>query len=610
MDAVAGEWGSRIDGLLLDRWTRCPTQPAVVSDDEVVTAGQLRDRVLRVASALQASGVGPGDLVGVRLERSTEFVTAVLGVVVAGAAHVAFDPRDPVERTNGMIADCRPRALITEGSSVALFRDDTMAVLTPEECTAHPPGASLASPASWGDSPAVAIYTSGSTGRPKASLISHRALVSRLRALQHSHPIGEGDRIVHHTPCSFDMFLIEIYWPLVNGAAVVIGSPDRHRDADYLADLIHRHAITVLYCVVSRLDLFLHARDPAERYDGLRLVLTGGEPLGADLVRLFQARSTASLTNLYGPSECTIYCTAWDCPQDRGIDQVPIGSAIPDTDLWVVDEHGESVPDGEPGELYIGGDGLALGYLNQPELTAERFVPDHLGGSGGRLYRSGDLVRTTCGGTLEFLGRVDRQVKVRGFRIEPGEIESLARSCAGVRQAAVVMHGHGSEARLAGFLVVEPGAETEEIRGSVRTLWRTRLPFYAVPFSVEVIESLPLTPNGKMDRLLLAELAAARVRLAERIRTREEPTSSDLESVVAGIWRTILGVEKVGWDEDFFDLGGTSFGVLKVMERLEAMLGVRVPMSVLLEHPTINNFCAELVQLTTVEVSPGARRSQ
>ncbi|GLW73268.1 hypothetical protein Kpho02_55670 [Kitasatospora phosalacinea] len=603
LTAAGPDHPHRIDALLLERWDRSPELPALVSGATTVTMGELRDRVLAAAAALRGHGVRPGDRVVVYHERSVEFVVAMLAVVFAGAAHAAVDVGEPPARTLRTVEDCAPRAVLTgrllRGRLAGLPAG--VPVLTEDDLAAWP--AARVAAGGSADDPAVVLYTSGSTGRPKASLISHRALVSRLLALQETHRMDERDRMVHHTACSFDMYLSETYWPMLAGAAVVIAEPGRQRDPDHLAALIREHRITTFYCVVSLLDLFLLTRDPAERYDGLRQVLTGGEPLAPELVRRFHARSTASLTNLYGPSECTVYCTAWVCPRDPDPEQVLIGSAIRDTELWILDEHGAPVPDGEPGELWIGGAGLALGYLDRPELTAERFVESPPVRPGGRLYRSGDLVRARPDGNLEFLGRVDSQVKVRGIRIELGEIEATALRVPGVRRAAVVAHGSGGDRRLAGYLEPAGDADREALVARVRTALRTWLPTYMVPADLTVVDGLPLTPNGKLDRLLLERRAAERAaeqRAAGREAAPPAPTDgpAGLEQVVAQEWCRALGLSGVGPEDDFFELGGDSFKVVGVVEALRARLSLEIPLTALLLEPTVAAFAAELRRLT------------
>ncbi|MGX2993159.1 non-ribosomal peptide synthetase [Streptomyces sp. JNUCC 64] len=612
MAISTSEPAPRLDVRLVDRLLRDPEAVALVEGDRTLTAGEVHARAEAVARSLRELGVGTGDLVAVRMERSAESVIALLGVVFAGAAHVALDIGDPVARARYVLADCRPAVLLThEDRHDQLADPDGPRTLLFEEAerasSRTAVGAVGAAPTGSPDDPVAAIYTSGSTGRPKASMISHRALARRLDSLQGTHPLGEDDRIVHHTAYGFDMFLIEVYWPLLNGCAVVLAEPGRRRDGGYLAELIREHSVTTLYCVVSLLEIFLAAQPPDRHFPTLRQVLTGGEPLSPALVRAFHERSPATLTNLYGPSECTVYCTAWQCPRDPALEKVLIGRAIEETSLWILDERGNPVPDGEPGELHIGGTGLALGYLNRPELTAERFLPDHLGDPDGRLYRSGDLVRTLPGGDLEFLGRLDDQVKVRGHRIEPGEVEAAARRSGLVRHVAVVVHRTADAARLVAFVVPRedgPEAPAELVR-RLREALAAELPAVMVPAVVSVVDRLPLTENGKLDRRTLVERAAAQSPLT---RAAEEPPADTLESTVAGLWATALGVPAVGRADDFFDLGGTSLKVIHVMRGLQEEFGVEPPVQLLFRQPTLRGFAAllrEHLATTPASLVPG-----
>ncbi|WP_424217355.1 non-ribosomal peptide synthetase (plasmid) [Streptomyces sp. BI20] len=588
----------RLDTALLARWEEHPHRTAILDGDLVVTAGEVRDRAVRIAALLRDRGVRPGDRVAVLLERSADFVVAVAAVVLAGGAHVAIDTGNPAERVDFLLRDCAPRLLLTSTAlNPGLAADFTTPVLTMEECAEAKGPAEFRPVEEGADRPAVVIYTSGSTGRPKGSLLSHRAVTARLRSLQNSHPIGEQDRVLHHTACTFDMFLVEVYWPLLHGAPIVVVAPGRQRDPAHLARLIREHGVTTVWWVVSLLELFLLALPPGERVDGLRQVLTGGEALGPELVHHFHGRSRGTLSNLYGPSECTMYCSVWLCPREPEPRTVMIGSAIEDTTLWVLDERGRPVPDGQPGELYIGGVGVSLGYHDRPELTAERFVPDTLGGTGGRLYRSGDLVRVHPSGELEYLGRVDRQVKIRGFRIEPGEIEGTALRVPGVRQAAVVADGTGSDTRLVGFVVMEPGEDPARAAERVRTELTTRLPAHLVPATVVPVEGFPLTPNGKLDHGTLTGWA---------VETRTGPLPDDtggsevgdLVALVAEVWGKVLGVPTVDPLDDFFELGGDSFRAVRVARELEERTGLKIPMHLVFEVSGVTEF-AEAVTTST-----------
>ncbi|MFB6549736.1 amino acid adenylation domain-containing protein [Streptomyces sp. NPDC056405] len=598
MASTTRDAAHRLDVLLTERLLRDPGAPALVEGSRRLTAGELHARATTVAHRLRMSGVGPGDRVAVRMERSMEAVIGLLAVVLAGGAHVAIDIEDPVDRVAHMLADCRPEVLLTRQRDVdALGGPAGVRVLAFEDAEQswaddgpdRPPNAAVGS----ADEPVVAIYTSGSTGRPKASLISHRALTTRLASLQRTHPLGPSDRIVHHTAYGFDMFLIEVYWPLLNGCTVVIAEPGRRRDGEYLAQLIQRHSVTTLYCVVSLLEIFLVTQPPDRRFPSVRQVLTGGEPLSPSLVHTFHRQLESTLTNLYGPSECTIYCTAWQCPEDPDLDRVLIGHAIEETSLWILDAQGHPVPDGEPGELHIGGTGLALGYLNRPELTKERFLPSRFGAPDDRLYRSGDLVRSVPGGALEFLGRIDEQVKVRGYRVELGEIEVTAQRSGLVRHAAVVAHGTGNAAHLVAFVV--PGTDTPRDRAEFTRLLRdemgTMLPAYMVPAAVSLVDELPLTKNGKLDRQALVERAES---VVPSTTAHVEPPGSGVETAVARIWSEVLALPAVGRHDDFFEVGGTSLKVIQVMRRLQDEFGTEIPVQLLFSRPTLSGFAALL----------------
>ncbi|MFI0242112.1 non-ribosomal peptide synthetase [Streptomyces sp. NPDC016845] len=614
----------RLDIALLARWEAHPERTAVLDGDDVVLAGEVRDRAVRIAALLRERGVRPGDRVAVLLERSADFVIAVAAVVLAGGAHVAIDTGNPAERVDFLLRDCAPRLLLTSTALRAgLSGDLGTRVLTVEECADADSPAEFRPADALADCPAVVIYTSGSTGRPKGSLLSHRGVTARLRSLHKSHPIDENDRVLHHTACTFDMFLVEVYWPLLHGAPIVVAAPGRQRDPGHLAQLIREHEVTTVWWVVSLLELFLLALGPGERVDHLRQVLTGGEALGPELVRRFHERSRATLSNLYGPSECTMYCTAWVCPRDPGLRTVMIGSAVEDTTLWILDEQGRPVPEGQPGELYIGGVGVSLGYHDRPELTAERFVADTLGATGGRLYRSGDLVRAHPSGDLEYLGRVDRQVKIRGFRIEPGEIEGTALRVPGVRQAAVVADGTGSATRLVCFVVLDTGDASARESDRVRSELAARLPAHLVPAVIVPLERFPLTPNGKLDHGRLTEAAADAVPVTVGTDTATEtdtaiaiatdrgsvvgpaghedgsggPETADMADLVAEVWGQVLGVSDVGPLDDFFALGGDSFRAVRVVRELQDRTGLMVPMHLVLEASSAAEFAESVTDL-------------
>ncbi|HET7463890.1 MAG TPA: amino acid adenylation domain-containing protein, partial [Longimicrobium sp.] len=434
---------STLHALFEAQVERTPDAVAVTFEARALTCAGLNRRANRLAHHLRGLGVGPGVLVGLCVERSLEMMVGLLGVLKAGGAYVALDPSYPEERLRYMLADSAPAVLLTQaalagrfgGAEIPVVALDADAHAWAERPETNPRPAEL-SP----EHPAYVIYTSGSTGRPKGVVVAHRGVVNVLTWMQGAWGLGERDAVLQKTPYSFDASLRELVPPLLAGARLVMARPDGHRDAAYLLETIRRERITTLHFVPSMLQVLV---DEAELRGctTLERVVCGGEALPRSLVERFHAAVPwARLYNVYGPTEAAVDVTAWSCAGERGGEgSIPIGRPMANTRLYVLDRAGAPVPAGVAGELYIGGVQVARGYLNRAALTAERFVPDPFGGgAGGRLYRTGDRARWRADGALEFLGRADAQVKVRGFRIEPGEIEARLREHPGVREAVVV----------------------------------------------------------------------------------------------------------------------------------------------------------------------------
>lgn len=586
-----------VDALLLETWRAAADRVAVESEDGTLTYAELRARVTGLAAVLARHGVGPEQRVVVLLDRSVDLVVAQLAVVFAGGTQLAVDPADPDERVLFMVEDSAPSLVLTSAAQRRRIGEPSCPVLLVEEFAGLAAGTEAAPPVRHtGDTPAYGIYTSGSTGRPKASLIPHSALVSRLKWLQRAYGLTGDDRVLYKTACGFDVSIAELYWPLSAGAQLVVAAPGGQRDPDYLAQAVLERGVTTLHFVPSLLELFLDSRPADERYPELRLLLAGGEALSPELVRRFHARTPATLHNLYGPSECAIYTTAWECPRDPEPDLVLIGSAVDDTELRVLDDTGRPVPRGEAGELYIGGAGLARGYLNRPELTRERFVTASDGVS--RLYRSGDLVRQHADGALEFLGRRDAQVKIRGNRVEPDEVRSTLLRLPGVSRAAVIPVTRDGRTDLAGFFVPDPDAGAEVAVEELRAGLRAALPAYMVPATLLPVGELPLTANGKLDGAALTELALSPASLPPALAPEDtEAPVGAWEEAVAAVWREVLSVPALDRDDDFFDLGGDSLTAVTATQRLGQRLGCKVPLQTIHEESTLRYY-AEEVALT------------
>ncbi|RKH11042.1 amino acid adenylation domain-containing protein [Corallococcus sp. CA053C] len=439
---------------------RTPDATAVVAGDERLTYRELMARAHRVAHWLGKQGIGPHPLVGVCMERSPEMVVALVGILVAGGAYVPLDPEYPRERLAFMLEDAAPPVLLTQARLAASLPEGRTRVvcldtLGPE--LALCPDASPDLP-TVPEQPAYVIFTSGSTGRPKGAINTHAGVTNRLLWMQEEYPLGGSDRVLHKTPTSFDVSVWELFGPLIAGATLVLAKPGGQRQPDYLIPLIIEQGITAAHFVPSLLRVLLEHPE-CGRCTTIRRVISSGEALPADLEARFHSRlGGAELLNMYGPTETAVEVTAWACPPGGSGGSVPIGRPISNTQIYLLDARLQPVPIGVPGELYIGGVNVGLGYLRRPTLTAERFIPDPFGGvPGGRLYRSGDRARFRPDGNIEFLGRLDDQEKVRGFRIELGEIEAVLRGHPAVAEAAIVTREYApGDKRLVAYFVPDP----------------------------------------------------------------------------------------------------------------------------------------------------------
>ena len=552
-----------LHGLFEAQAARTPDAVAVIYEGRRLTYAELNRRANQLAHHLRARGVAPEARVGVLLERSPEMVVALLGVLKAGAAYVPLDPEYPQERLAFMLEDARVSVLLTAAALRRRLpaRDEQLLCLDADWET-------IVEGAETEDRPGVAsgarlaycIYTSGSTGRPKGALNTHRAICNRLRWMQEAYRLGPDDRVLQKTPFSFDVSVWEFFWPLITGAALVLARPEGHKDSAYLVGLVNDERVTTLHFVPSMLQVFAEA-GALKKCRTLRRVICSGEALSYELEQRFFQDSDAELHNLYGPTEAAVDVTFWACERGDARRFVPIGRPIANTQIHLLDPNGEPVPVGVPGELYIGGAGLARGYLGRPGLTAERFVP-HLHGSdaGGRLYRTGDLARYHPEGEIEFLGRLDNQVKVRGFRIELGEIEAALREHPAVRESVVVAReDEPGAARLVGYVVLE---EAGPDAAALREYLRGKLPEYMVPSLFVALDALPLTPNGKLDR--------ARLPTPDAPRASDEyvPPTGEIEGLLVEAWQDVLGLERVGTHDNYFDLGGDSIRAIQIASRL------------------------------------------
>jgi phthiocerol/phenolphthiocerol synthesis type-I polyketide synthase C len=560
---------------------RSPTAIAVSFGDREMTYAELDARANAVAHRLRRLGVGRDSIVAVLLERSADLVVALLGVLKAGGAFMPLDPAQPVNRIAGMLTNATDvsvcvthRRHLDQAPGFTGHRLCLDLPSTPIAADAPDVPVTAAVPAdTTADSLAYVIHTSGSTGMPKAALNTHGGICNVLLWMQANYGLTAEDRVLHHTPVTFDAAVAEIFVPLIVGARLVIAQPEGHKDPAYLARTIAEQAITQVVHVVPSILRSLLAEPAFTSCVALRRVTCGGEVLPYELAQRFLARLDAELWNEYGPAEAAITATYFHCRRGASGRPVPIGRPIANIRIRLLDANFRPVPVGVPGELFIGGAGVGRGYLNQPGTTATRFIADPFGGSvspdprdsGRLLYRTGDLARYLPDGNIEYLGRLDDQVEIRGVRIEPGEVEAALDKHPGVLESAVVAGDDGrGNTRLVAHVVVagEPAPTTAELRRFLIE-W---LPAAMVPTVFSATGALPRTPGGKVDRRALAaadEALPADEPVFVAPRTRSEQT-------LAEIWRDVLGVDRIGVHDDFFALGGSSTHSLEVSVRATA----------------------------------------
>ncbi|MEZ4403025.1 MAG: amino acid adenylation domain-containing protein [Kofleriaceae bacterium] len=528
--------------------------------DTTTTFGELATARDRLAAALAARGVGPGDVVALHLARGPAMVAALLGVAAAGAAYLPLDPDFPADRLAFMVTDAGARLIVADGD-VAHLGVTADRVIRLDQGPL--PDGAAPTAAATADDPAYLIYTSGSTGTPKGVVIPHRAVVAFLTAMAARPGLTEADRLCAVTTLSFDIAVLELWLPLAVGAEIILASRDQATDGHALAGLLEAHRATVMQATPATWRMLVVA---GWRGGPGFTALCGGEALPVELAEALLERTDA-LWNMYGPTETTVWSTCARITAGQG--DVTIGTPIAGTTVDVLDRHGRPVPIGVPGELVIGGAGVALGYHHRPELTADRFIADPRRPD-ARRYRTGDLGRWRADGRLQHLGRLDFQVKVRGYRIELGEIEAALARHPGVAQAVVVAGpGPGGEARLIAYLVADgaPPAAAD-----LRAHLRATLPDYMIPTVFVPLPALPLTPNGKVDRRALPAPSDADTAAPRPLAAPATPA----ELLVATVWRELLGVERIGRADNFLDLGGHSLLIMAAIAKLEARTGKRV----------------------------------
>jgi amino acid adenylation domain-containing protein/non-ribosomal peptide synthase protein (TIGR01720 family) len=560
-----------------------PQAAAVDFEGRILSYGELNARSEALARRLRGLGVGPEQRVGICMERGIELLTALLGVLKAGAAYVPLDPAYPQERLEYMAGDAGISVLVMHSNVRARtsFWSGPRVELDSDSMEQHSPVKPQGS-AATGKNLAYIIYTSGSTGKPKGVAVEHRQLVNQLDWAGAELRLTPADKVLQKASFSFDASMLEIFLPLAFGAQIVVARPGGEQDAEYLVQLAIEKKVSYVDLAPSLLEAMLSSRG-VEEWRSLRVLSSGAEELKLELVETFYRHLPwAILWNTYGPTEATVQSTYIACRP--GAEAAPIGAPIANTQVYVLDRQMTPSPLGVPGELFIGGAGVARSYYRRPDLTAEKFVPNpYASDAGARLYRTGDLARWSVDGTLEFLGRTDEQVKIRGFRIEPGEIERALMSHPSVRDALVMVREHSGQKQLAGYVVTGSTPESG-LADALRSHLRKVLPEYMVPPALMALAAWPLTPNGKIDRRALP--------MPEQQAQNYRAPRTAAEEILCGIFADVLSAEQVSIDDNFFALGGHSLLATRVTNRVRTALSAELSVRALFECPTV----AELAQ--------------
>lgn len=586
--------------LFEEQVARTPNAVALIYEDRTMTYGEVNRRANQLARHLQARGVGPEKPVALLLDRSFEMVIGLLGILKAGGAFVPLDPAYPAERLAFMMADTKARWLLTQTSLAGLLKGTAAEVYRLDDdwpLIAKHGDANVAATVK-AENLAYVIYTSGSTGQPKGVLIEHRAIVNHFLWRKEKFPLTGDDRFLQKASFSFDISVWEIFAPLISGAQSVLATSEGQRDSGYLTRLMSKLKVTVAHFGPALMHLIVV--DPEfDRCSSLRRMFSGGEPLSRELQVRFFDHSDAELISQYGPTETTVDVTWCKCERNDPASTAPIGRPMANTQTYILDAALQPVPVGVPGELYVGGMALARGYLNQPELTAERFIPNPFDATpGARLYKTGDICRFRPDGMIEFIGRVDHQIKLRGFRIELGEIEAVLQQHPGIREAVVEARNEGQEnKRLLAYVVPRAGV----VGGphEWRAFLRARLPDYMVPAAYVTMEKFPLTLTGKVDRRALPELERTRPELSGNYVSPR----TDVEAALVAIWSEVLGIERVGVEDDFFELGGHSLLAAQVTSRIRRDYEVELSLGNFLRTPTVAGLAIEIENRLVAEIS-------
>ncbi len=588
-----------IHQLFEEQVKRTPHAVAVVFEGQQLTYNELNCRANQLAHYLQSLGVKPDTLVGICVERSLEMIVGLLGILKASGAYVPLDPDYPIERIIFMLEDAAVKVLLTQQKLINKLPEHQAQLICLDADWELISQFSQDNPITdvQATNLAYVIYTSGSTGQPKGVMLSHSNLSNHMFWMQETFPLTKTDRVLQKTPFSFDASVWEFYAPLLVGGQLLIAQPGGHTDSDYLLKTIAQQQVTTVQLVPSLLQMLLE-QGGIENCQLLKRVFCGGEILPVALQEKLLSQLNVNLCNLYGPTECCIDVTFWNCQREMYGQRIPIGRPISNTQIYILDSNLQSLPVGIPGELHIGGAGLARGYLNRPELTQEKFIPNPFSNyPDSRLYKTGDLARYLPDGNIEYLGRIDNQVKIRGFRIELGEIETVLKQHSQVQSSVIIdQEDTSGNKRLVAYIV--PQKETTPTPHELRQFLKEKLPDYMIPSAFVIMESLPLTPNGKIDRRALPE-----TNLCGEIELNFVAPRNLEEEILAKIWSQVLRVEPVGIYDNFFELGGDSILTIQIITRARKA-GLELTPKQLFTHQSIAELATVATRVTESQTEP------
>jgi len=572
---------------------RRPNAVAVRFEDRELTYRELNERANQLAHRLRELGVGPEVMVGTAIDRSLEMVIALLGILKAGGAFVPLDLNYPAERLAFMASDTKAPVLVVGRKALErLSGQDWLQaqLVTLDGDAGEINGKSKTNPENLTspDGLAYVMYTSGSTGRPKGVMVPHRAVV---RLVKHTNflEFGENDVFLQFSPVSFDASTLEIWGPLLNGGCVAVASPCTH-SLDEIGAEIRKHGVTTAWLTAGLFNLMVEQR--LDDLKALRQLLAGGDALSVPHVKeALKGLPHCRLVNGYGPTEDTTFtCCHTITAEDVEGTSIPIGRPIANTQVYLLDANYEPVAVGEEGELYAGGDGVARGYLNQPELTAERFIRNPFRDDpNAKLYKTGDLARYRADGVIEFLGRIENQVKISGYRIELGEIEAALIAHPDVKNAAVIARQDGpGQKKLLAYVVPRNGTYSAT---ELRAYLEQKLPSYMLPSALMSLDVLPLSPNGKLDRGALPSPGIEQA----AVTSKASDTKTELEQKIAAVWGKVLGLPEVGLEVNFFDIGGDSLALLEVHAELQKAVDAQIQVVDLFDYTTVRGLAQKLI---------------